>query len=76
MQWLRENMVVVEQQSILFPGTIADNISITKPGATLSEIQEAAMLVCILYRTMFIILTMPRLMQMSSFNHSPKDTIR
>jgi ATP-binding cassette, subfamily B, bacterial len=39
---LRQNVSMVLQDSILFEGTIAENISIGKPSATLEEIMEAA----------------------------------
>jgi ABC-type glutathione transport system ATPase component len=39
---LRQNVSMVLQDSVLFEGTIADNISIGKPGAAPQEIIEAA----------------------------------
>ncbi|HLP14151.1 MAG TPA: ABC transporter transmembrane domain-containing protein [Flavobacteriales bacterium] len=39
---LRNHMALVPQEVILFSGTIRDNISYGKPGATLDEIKEAA----------------------------------
>jgi ABC-type multidrug transport system fused ATPase/permease subunit len=39
---LRQNVSMVLQDSVLFEGTIADNIAIGKPGATPAEIMEAA----------------------------------
>lgn len=39
---LRQNVSMVLQESVLFEGTIADNISIGKPGATPQEVMEAA----------------------------------
>lgn len=39
---LRKNIGMVPQEVILFGGTIAENIAYGKPGATLSEISEAA----------------------------------
>ena len=46
-QWLHAKMAFVEQKTTLFPGTIAQNIAIAKPGATLDDIVEAAKRVCI-----------------------------
>ncbi len=40
-------MAFVEQKTTLFPGTIAQNISIAKPDATMDDIVEAAKRVCI-----------------------------
>jgi ATP-binding cassette, subfamily B, bacterial len=39
---LRQNVSMVLQDSVLFEGTISENISIGKPGATPQEIMEAA----------------------------------
>lgn len=39
---LRDQIAMVPQETILFSGTIADNISYGKPGADMSEIIEAA----------------------------------
>lgn len=39
---LREHIAIVPQDTILFSGTIADNISYGRPGAKMSEIVEAA----------------------------------
>lgn len=39
---LREQIAMVPQETILFSGTIADNISYGKPGADVAEIIEAA----------------------------------
>jgi ATP-binding cassette subfamily B protein/subfamily B ATP-binding cassette protein MsbA len=39
---LRSQIALVLQQPIIFPGTIAENISCAKPGATFDEIQKAA----------------------------------
>ncbi len=39
---LRQNVSMVLQDSVLFEGSIADNIAIGKPGATMQEIVEAA----------------------------------
>lgn len=39
---LREQIAMVPQETILFSGTIAENISYGKPGADMSEIIEAA----------------------------------
>ena len=39
---LRQNISMVLQDSVLFEGTIAENISIGKPGATPQEIMDAA----------------------------------
>jgi ABC-type multidrug transport system fused ATPase/permease subunit len=43
--WLREQIAVVEQTTTLFDGTIFENIAVCKDGATLQEVQEAAQLV-------------------------------
>jgi ABC-type multidrug transport system fused ATPase/permease subunit len=40
--WIRENVSVVLQDSILFPATIAENIAFGKPGASRNEIVAAA----------------------------------
>jgi ATP-binding cassette subfamily B (MDR/TAP) protein 1 len=42
--WLRENVTLVEQQSVLFNGTILRNIALAKGGETVTreEVQEAA----------------------------------
>lgn len=39
---LRRNVVMVTQEAYLFSGTVADNIALGKPGASLSEIRAAA----------------------------------
>ncbi len=39
---LRERMAIVPQDVLLFGGTIAENIAYGKPGATATEIEEAA----------------------------------
>ncbi|CAL8095680.1 unnamed protein product [Calicophoron daubneyi] len=39
---LRNQIGVVQQEPVLFEGTIADNIRLGKPGATQEEIEEAA----------------------------------
>ena len=41
-RWLRTQIGVVSQEPVLFNKTIAQNIAMGKPGATLEEIQEAA----------------------------------
>ena len=41
-QWLRQQYGLVSQEPILFGGTIADNIRMGKPDATLEEIENAA----------------------------------
>ncbi|ETM35318.1 hypothetical protein L914_17749 [Phytophthora nicotianae] len=41
-QWLRENVSLVSQEPVLFSGTIAENISLGKPGSNREEIVEAA----------------------------------
>ncbi|MFQ2341859.1 type I secretion system permease/ATPase [Aeromonas dhakensis] len=41
---LRRNMSVVLQESVLFSGTIADNIRICRPDATQAELEQAAQL--------------------------------
>lgn len=40
--WLRGQMAIVPQDILLFGGTIAENIAYGRPGATDSEIEEAA----------------------------------
>ncbi len=45
MQWLREHVAVVEQTSVLFSGTIRDNIAMGKLEASDEEIIAAAKLV-------------------------------
>lgn len=40
--WLRRQLGVVLQESFLFNGTIAENIAMAKPGASLQEIHQAA----------------------------------
>lgn len=42
LRYLRENMSIVSQEPSLFIGTIAENISYGKPGATQEQIEEAA----------------------------------
>lgn len=42
LQVLRQNVSMVLQESVLFEGTIAENIAIGRPGAPLQEIIEAA----------------------------------
>ena len=39
---LRKNVVMVTQEAYLFSGTVADNIALGKPGASLAEIRAAA----------------------------------
>ncbi|MEY3028709.1 MAG: hypothetical protein RL198_106 [Actinomycetota bacterium] len=39
---LRKNVVIVTQEAYLFSGTVADNIALGKPGASLAEIRAAA----------------------------------
>lgn len=39
--WLRQNITLVEQESILFNDTISNNISITGTGVTIEEVLEA-----------------------------------
>ncbi|GII91511.1 ABC transporter ATP-binding protein [Sinosporangium siamense] len=39
---LRENITVLHQESLLFSGTVRENIAYGRPGATLEEIVEAA----------------------------------
>ncbi len=39
---LRRAIVMVTQEAYLFSGTVADNIALGRPGATLAEIREAA----------------------------------
>ncbi|WP_445153249.1 type I secretion system permease/ATPase [Aeromonas hydrophila] len=41
---LRRNMSVVLQESVLFSGTIADNIRICRPDASQAELEQAALL--------------------------------
>jgi ABC-type multidrug transport system fused ATPase/permease subunit len=44
MRWMRRQLAVVMQDSILLSGSIGDNIRFAKPDATPAEIQEAARL--------------------------------
>ncbi|MCW5550165.1 MAG: ABC transporter ATP-binding protein [Opitutaceae bacterium] len=44
MRWIRRQLAVVMQDSILLSGSIGDNIRFAKPDATAAEIQEAARL--------------------------------
>ena len=44
MRWVRRQLAVVMQDSILLSGSIGDNIRFAKPDATEAEIQEAARL--------------------------------
>ncbi|MEV4747634.1 peptidase domain-containing ABC transporter [Streptosporangium sp. NPDC049248] len=46
-RWLRRRFGVVTQEPALFTGSIADNIALGDPGATLSEVEEAARLACV-----------------------------
>ncbi|WP_395142301.1 ABC transporter ATP-binding protein [Armatimonas sp.] len=39
---LRTQLAVVFQETVLLPGTLAENIAVGKPGATLAEIESAA----------------------------------
>ncbi|WP_395094428.1 ABC transporter ATP-binding protein [Armatimonas sp.] len=39
---LRAQLAMVFQETVLLPGTLAENIAVGKPGATLSEIEAAA----------------------------------
>ncbi|WP_404286497.1 ABC transporter ATP-binding protein [Glutamicibacter arilaitensis] len=41
-QELRKHVVMVTQEAFLFSGTVAENIALGKPTATLAEIQDAA----------------------------------
>lgn len=41
LSWLRDQIGVVPQQTFLFAGTVADNIRMGKPDATVEEIEEA-----------------------------------
>jgi len=41
-KWLRSQLGLVGQEPVLFQGTVADNISYGKPGASQAEIEEAA----------------------------------
>lgn len=41
-RWLRERFGVVPQQTLLFAGTVAENIAFGKPDATIEEIRQAA----------------------------------
>lgn len=41
---LRENMAMVTQDTYLYPGTIADNIGLGKPGSSMEQIVHAAKL--------------------------------
>lgn len=44
LQFLRENIGMVLQEPFLFHGTIAENIAYGRPGATMKEIVQAAMM--------------------------------
>ncbi|VDL35679.1 unnamed protein product, partial [Hymenolepis diminuta] len=44
LRWLRQQIGVVQQEPVLFSGTIFENISLGRPGATKDEIIEAAKL--------------------------------
>ncbi|MBZ0173599.1 MAG: ATP-binding cassette domain-containing protein, partial [Phycisphaerales bacterium] len=44
MRWMRRQMAVVMQESILLSGTVGDNIRFARPGATMDEVREAARL--------------------------------
>ncbi|KAM3178292.1 hypothetical protein ACTXT7_002876 [Hymenolepis weldensis] len=44
LRWLRQQIGVVQQEPVLFSGTISENISLGRPGATKDEIVEAAKL--------------------------------
>ena len=41
-RWLRERFGVVPQQTLLFAGTVAENITFGKPDATMDQIRQAA----------------------------------
>ena len=43
-QWLRSTVGLVNQQPVLLPGTIHDNIAVGKSDATRAEVEEAAAL--------------------------------
>lgn len=43
-QWLRSTVGLVNQQPVLLPGTIHDNIAVGKSNATRAEVEEAAAL--------------------------------
>ena len=42
LKWLRSNIGIVSQESVLFFGSIEDNIRLGKPNATDREVQNAA----------------------------------
>lgn len=42
MNWLRQNIGVVSQEPVLFGCTIAENIRLGNPNATITEIEQAA----------------------------------
>jgi ABC-type multidrug transport system fused ATPase/permease subunit len=42
LKWLRQNIGVVSQEPILFGCTIAENIRLGKPTATMAEIEKSA----------------------------------
>jgi ATP-binding cassette subfamily B protein len=44
LDWLRNQMSIVPQEALLFGGTIFENISYGRPGATEAEVMEAARL--------------------------------
>jgi len=44
MRWMRRQMAVVMQESILLSGSVGDNIRFARPGAAMEEVREAARL--------------------------------
>ncbi|MCC6416157.1 MAG: ABC transporter ATP-binding protein [Opitutaceae bacterium] len=44
MRWIRRQLAVVMQESILLSGSVLDNIRFARPGATEAEVREAARL--------------------------------
>ena len=44
MRWIRRQLAVVMQESLLLSGSVGDNIRFARPGATMEEVHEAARL--------------------------------
>ncbi|HEX3605290.1 MAG TPA: ABC transporter ATP-binding protein [Candidatus Dormibacteraeota bacterium] len=40
--WLRDQLAVVPQETVLFSGTLAENIGLGRPGASVADIRDAA----------------------------------
>ncbi|MEV7013805.1 ABC transporter ATP-binding protein [Streptosporangium sp. NPDC051022] len=43
-RWLRDNVTVLQQENLLFSGTVRDNIAYGRPGADMNDIVRAAVL--------------------------------